>query len=77
MENVLFAIKEDGENISIQVCSSPAELSMALAIAFQNSEQLKTIVEIALRAVEAGAAEGLEVEKIEGVVETTKTQGDA
>lgn len=77
MENVLFTIKEDGENISVEVCSNPVELSMALAIAFENSEQLKTIVEIALRAVEAGVAEGLEVQKTESIVETSKTQGDA
>lgn len=77
MENVLFAIKEDGENISVEVCSNPVELSMALAIALENSEQLKAIVEIALAAVEAGAAEGLEVEKTESVVETIKTKGDA
>lgn len=77
MENVLFAIKEDGENISVEVCSNPVELSMALAIAFENSEQLRTIVEIALGAVDAGVVEGLDVQKTESIVETIKTKGDA
>lgn len=74
MENVLFAITEDGDNINVQVRSNPMELAMALSIAYQNSPELKSITEMALAAVEAGAIEDIEVEKKEV---TTKTQGDA
>jgi hypothetical protein len=73
-EKVLFSITETGDDISIQAQSTPIELAMAFAMVFQNSQEMRRIIEMALGAVEAGALEDIEVTNNS---QSIKTEGDA
>jgi hypothetical protein len=73
-EKVLFSITETGDEMSIKSQSSPMELAMAFANLFENSQEIRAIVEMALGAVDAGALEDKEVTNNS---QSIKTEGDA
>jgi hypothetical protein len=73
-EKVLFSITETGDDISIQAQSTPMELAMAFSMVFQNSKEMRAIVEMALSAVDAGMVEDIEVTNNS---QSIKTEGDA
>jgi hypothetical protein len=73
-EKVLFSITETGDDISIQAQSTPMELATAFSMVFQNSKEMRAIVEMALGAVDAGMFEDIEVTNNS---QSIKTEGDA